>query len=46
MASMGMQYLLNSWWVPVIPGLVVALLALLCNYTGDGLRGVLRARGV
>jgi peptide/nickel transport system permease protein len=46
MASMGMQYLLSSWWVPVIPGLVVALLALLCNYTGDGLRGVLRARGV
>lgn len=46
MASMGLQYLLSSWWVPVMPGLVVALLALLCNYTGDGLRGVLRARGV
>jgi peptide/nickel transport system permease protein len=46
MSSMGMQYLLSSWWVPVIPGLVVALLALLCNYTGDGLRAALRARGV
>ncbi|MDQ1582192.1 MAG: peptide/nickel transport system permease protein [Microbacteriaceae bacterium] len=46
MASTGMQYLLNAWWIPVLPGLCVGLLALLCNYTGDGLRGLLRARGV
>lgn len=46
MASTGMQYLLNSWWIPVLPGLCVAVLALLCNYAGDGVRGLLRARGV
>ncbi|MDQ1579940.1 MAG: peptide/nickel transport system permease protein [Microbacteriaceae bacterium] len=46
MASTGMQYLLSSWWIPVLPGLCVGVLALLCNYTGDGLRGVLRSRGV
>ncbi|MDQ1588253.1 MAG: peptide/nickel transport system permease protein [Microbacteriaceae bacterium] len=46
MASTGMQYLLSSWWIPVLPGLCVGVLALLCNYTGDGLRGALRSRGV
>ncbi|MCU1577228.1 MAG: Peptide/nickel transport system permease protein [Leifsonia sp.] len=46
MASTGMQYLLSSWWIPVLPGLCVGVLALLCNYTGDGLRDALRSRGV
>lgn len=45
MASAGMQYVINAWWIPVVPGLVVGLLSLLCTYSGDGLRAVLRAKG-
>lgn len=45
MASAGMQYVVNAWWIPVVPGLVVGLLSLLCTYSGDGLRAVLRAKG-
>ncbi len=45
MASEGMQYVINAWWIPLFPGLAVGLLALLFNYLGDGLRGLLRSRG-
>ncbi|SDS74991.1 ABC transporter permease [Actinoplanes derwentensis] len=45
MASAGMQYVVNAWWIPVVPGLAVGLLSLLCTYSGDGLRSVLRAKG-
>jgi peptide/nickel transport system permease protein len=45
MASAGMQYVVNAWWIPVLPGIAVGLLSLLFNYTGDGLRAVLRAKG-
>ncbi len=46
MASAGMQYVLTAWWVAVLPGAAVGLLALLFNYVGDGLRVTLRSRGV
>lgn len=46
MASGGMQYVMNAWWVPVFPALAVGILALLFNYIGDGVRGLLRSRGV
>ena len=45
MAAAGLQYMVNSWWIPVVPGAVVGLLSLLFNYAGDGLRSVLRAKG-
>ncbi|WP_306215773.1 ABC transporter permease [Actinoplanes sp. RD1] len=45
MASAGLQYVVNSWWIPVLPGLMVGLLSLLFNYTGDGLRALLRRKG-
>ena len=45
MAAAGLQYLVTSWWIPIIPGVCVGLLSLLFNYTGDGLRAVLRAKG-
>lgn len=46
MASAGMQYILSYWWVAVIPGAAIAVVALVFNYVGDGLRSVLRAQGV
>jgi peptide/nickel transport system permease protein len=35
MAARGLQFLLQQWWVPVMPGIVVALLALAANLSGD-----------
>ncbi|SDZ49558.1 ABC transporter permease [Herbiconiux ginsengi] len=45
MASAGMQYILSAWWIAVVPGVAIALVALAFNYVGDGLRTVLRAKG-
>ena len=44
MAAQGMQYLLQFWWIPVIPGLGVMLLALLANLAGDGVRDIVSRR--
>lgn len=41
MAARGLTYLLQQWWVPVMPGLAVLFLALLANLAGDGLRDLL-----
>jgi peptide/nickel transport system permease protein len=37
----GLQYLLQQWWVPVMPGIAVVVLALIANIAGDGIRGLL-----
>ena len=44
MAARGLPYLLEQWWVPVIPGLAVFALALVANLAGDGLRDLLGDR--
>ncbi len=44
MAARGLTYLLQQWWVPVMPGLAVLALALLSNLAGDGLRDLLADR--
>jgi peptide/nickel transport system permease protein len=44
MAARGLTYLLQQWWVPVMPGLAVMLLALISNFAGDGLRDLLADR--
>lgn len=46
MASDGMKYFLNAWWVSVLPSLAIGLLAFLFNYAGDALRAALRRTGV
>jgi peptide/nickel transport system permease protein len=46
MASDGMRYLLTSWWIAVLPGLAIGLLAFVFNYAGDALRVLLRRTGV
>lgn len=38
MAARNLQYLLQQWWVCVIPAVAIALLATISNFTGDGLR--------
>lgn len=44
MSARGLPYLLAEWWVPVIPGVAVMVLALVANLAGDGLRDVLGIR--
>jgi peptide/nickel transport system permease protein len=44
MAARGLTYLLQQWWVPIMPALAVLGLALLANLAGDGLRDMLGDR--
>jgi peptide/nickel transport system permease protein len=41
MSARGLQYLLQEWWVPVMPGIAIFALALAANMAGDGLRDLL-----
>jgi peptide/nickel transport system permease protein len=41
MAAQGLNYLLTRWWVPVMPALMVFVLAYLANLAGDALRDVM-----
>jgi peptide/nickel transport system permease protein len=38
-----LTYFLQQWWVPVMPGLGVLVLALIANIAGDGLRNLMKA---
>jgi peptide/nickel transport system permease protein len=44
MAARGMPQLLEHWWVPVMPGLAVFVIAFTANLAGDGLRDLLGDR--
>ena len=39
-----LQFLLQQWWIPVLPGLGVLLLSLAGNVAGDGVRSLLGDR--
>jgi peptide/nickel transport system permease protein len=39
-----LTFLLQQWWIPVMPGIVVLLLALAGNIAGDGVRNLLGDR--
>ena len=42
-AARNLTYFLQQWWVPVMPGLAVLVLALIANIAGDGLRNLMKA---
>jgi len=44
MAARGLPQLLEHWWIPVIPGIAVFLLALVANLAGDGMRDLIGDR--
>jgi peptide/nickel transport system permease protein len=44
MAARGLQFLLQEWWVPVMPALVVFLLTMASNLSGDGLNNIMSDR--
>ncbi|MEN3307580.1 MAG: peptide/nickel transport system permease protein [Micromonosporaceae bacterium] len=39
-----LSFLLQDWWIPVMPGLAVMLMALIGNLAGDGVRNLLGDR--
>jgi peptide/nickel transport system permease protein len=39
-----LPYLLQEWWIPVMPGLAVMIMALAANIAGDGVRNMLGDR--
>lgn len=43
-AARNLSYLLQDWWIPVMPGIVVALLSLAANIAGDGVRNLMSNR--
>jgi peptide/nickel transport system permease protein len=44
MVSEGLQFILSAWWLITFPGLMLALVALAVNITGDWLRDTLDPR--
>jgi peptide/nickel transport system permease protein len=44
MVARGLPYLLQQWWVPILPGLAVFALALVGNVGGDALRDSIKDR--
>ena len=43
-AARNLSYLLQDYWIPVMPGVAVALLSLAANVAGDGLRNLMSRR--
>jgi peptide/nickel transport system permease protein len=39
-----LSFLLQQWWIPVMPGIAVMLLSLVGNLAGDGVRNLLGER--
>ncbi|MGY1616956.1 ABC transporter permease [Geodermatophilus sp. SYSU D00691] len=39
-----LSYLLQDWWIPVMPGIAVLLLSLAANVAGDGIRNLMSGR--
>ncbi|RYE61031.1 MAG: ABC transporter permease [Hyphomicrobiales bacterium] len=44
MISSGRQYMLDNWWVAVMPGIAILLTSLAFNLVGDALRDILDPR--
>ncbi len=40
MSARGLEYLLQEWWIPVMPAIAIFLLALAANLSGDALNDV------
>jgi peptide/nickel transport system permease protein len=43
-AARNLSYFLQQWWIPVMPGLGVLVLALVGNIAGDSLRNLMKTR--
>ena len=41
MIASGTPYLLEYWWLPIVPGVTITIMALVANLTGDAVTGLL-----
>ena len=50
MIFLGKDYLTNAWWIPIVPGVAIAITVLALNILGDWMRDTLdptlRGRGL
>jgi ABC-type dipeptide/oligopeptide/nickel transport system permease subunit len=44
MSARGLTYLLEYWWVPMMPAFSVFFLAIVANLAGDGIRDLIGRR--
>jgi peptide/nickel transport system permease protein len=44
MSAQGVTYIFSAWWIPIMPALGVALIAVVANFAGDALRDRIRDR--
>lgn len=44
MTAQGITYIFTSWWIPIMPAIAVALIAIIANFAGDALRDRIRDR--
>lgn len=44
MSAQGVTYIFSAWWIPVMPAIAVAIIAIVANFAGDALRDRIRDR--
>jgi peptide/nickel transport system permease protein len=44
MSAQGITYIFSAWWIPIMPAVAVALIAVVANFAGDALRDRIRDR--
>ena len=44
MSAQGVTYIFSAWWIPIMPAVAVAVIAIVANFAGDALRDRIRDR--
>ncbi|CAN5405772.1 ABC transporter permease [soil metagenome] len=44
MSAQGLTYVFSAWWIPVMPAIAVAVIAIVANFAGDAIRDRIRDR--
>ncbi|MCV7424745.1 ABC transporter permease [Mycobacterium yunnanensis] len=44
MSAQGITYIFSAWWIPIMPAVAVAIIAIIANFAGDALRDRIRDR--
>jgi peptide/nickel transport system permease protein len=44
MSAQGVTYIFSAWWIPIMPAIAVAVIAVVANFAGDAIRDRIRDR--
>lgn len=44
MSAQGLTYVFSAWWIPIMPAVAVAIIAIVANFAGDAIRDRIRDR--